>query len=92
MEISDLRKADAAKKLAKAKADQYVASVPSSIPALSPSPAIEAPSITYCASCKHWERQDEKTVFAACGLSRHSGLPVAMATTDKTTCGKAEKR
>ena len=100
MEIADLRKADAAKKAAlKAKADKYLAesqakpeaAVESTFAVGNPS-ALLPGEVVLCGSCKHWERQDAKTVFAACGLSRHSGLPVAMATTDRMTCSRAEKR
>lgn len=100
MEISDIRKADAAKKAAlKAKADQYVAeqAKPDKYAGLSIQEAAAAERAALvapilCGSCRHWEAPDAKAVFAACGLSRHSGLPTAMATTDKMTCSRAEKR
>jgi hypothetical protein len=95
MEISDIRKADAAKKAAlKAKADQYMAEATKprpAVPVVSVSADAPAP-LVLCGSCRHWEAPDAKAVFAACGLSRHSGLPTAMATTDKMTCSRAEKR
>lgn len=97
MEIADIRKAqkDKAEKQKQALLGDppkpvHLGANPSAVGAFTIMPTPVA--IILCASCKHWERSDAKAPFAACGLSRRYGLPVAAITTDKTTCSLAEAR
>lgn len=94
MEIADIRKmpkvdAEAKKKklLAEPVKITEVAELP---PGAMPLPyKVE---VIYCASCKYWERDSAKAVFATCGLSRHHGLAVGITRTDTDRCSLAEAR
>lgn len=86
MEIADIRKAQ------RDKAEKQKAALLSEPDLGSAHTSIAEPLVILCAACRHWERSDPKAPFAACGLSRRYGLPVAAITTDKTTCSLAEAR
>lgn len=95
MEIADIRKAQRDKAEAQKKKllaeDQEAVKKLAALEAIHPE-TYKAPAIIYCASCKYWERDSDKAVFAACGLSRRHGLAIGVVRTDTDRCSLAEAR